>query len=128
MPAAVAPMLGIIHDRLIVSPARAARTRSLAILMSRFSLAARRTSCDSTGSPKLSHQATSGSCSDAVTAANWFGTSTEDWSTGVAHPASTSATEAARVATVPFDTLVDREAGGRFMSLGIGLNDLKCVG
>jgi hypothetical protein len=35
-------MLGNIKDRLIVTPALAARTRSAAILMSRFSAAARR--------------------------------------------------------------------------------------
>jgi hypothetical protein len=43
-------MLGISHDRLIAAPARAARRRSAAILMSRFSNSARRISCVSTGS------------------------------------------------------------------------------
>ena len=50
-PVAATPMLGSSHDRLTVSPARAARTRSAAILMFRFSRAARRIRSDSTGSP-----------------------------------------------------------------------------
>ncbi len=51
VPPPTALMLGNSHERLIVSPARAARTRSAAILTSRFSRAARRIKSVSTGSP-----------------------------------------------------------------------------
>ena len=50
-PAPTALMLGSSQERLIVAPARAARTRAAAILTSRFSYAARPMRSESTGSP-----------------------------------------------------------------------------
>ena len=45
---------------------------------------------DSTGSPKLSHHATSGSLVVAWADANWLGTSTDDLRIGVVQPKSAS--------------------------------------
>src|SRR4051812_5775012 len=78
-------MLGNSAERLIVSAARAARTRSAAIFTSRFSRAARLINSERTGSPKLSHHAASGSSLDAATAAYFGGTSTVFSNTGVEH-------------------------------------------
>src|SRR3974390_586474 len=101
-------MLGNSHERLTVSPARAARTRSAAILTSRFSRAARRMRSDSTGSPKLSHHFASGWSSDSEAVANRPGTSTEALVTGAVHPARANATAAA---SAPARTRADMPYG-----------------
>ena len=90
--------LGARKDRLTVTPDRAARSRSAAILMSRFSCAARCTRLLRTGSWKVSHQAASGSISEAALAANVVGTSREGFITGVEQPVKTRDNDAATAA------------------------------
>ena len=91
-------MLGSSHDRLTVTPARAARRRSAAILTSRFSRAAQVHQVHRTGSWKVSHHAASGSISEAALAANVAGTSSAGFITGVEQPLKTRAIDAASAA------------------------------
>ena len=91
--APVAPMLGNSEERLMVSPPRAARTRSTAILMSRFSRAARPMSSVEHGIAEAFPPGDVRLGLGAGAAANWLGTSTVDCSTGVAQPARMSASD-----------------------------------
>jgi hypothetical protein len=99
-------------------------------LTSRFSRAARRTRSLNTGSWKVSHQAASGSISEGEVEANFVGSSTVVFKTGVLQPVNTSVIDAASAATA---TRPDNRSARRksFCSSASGIGTVEgseCIG